>query len=251
MDSPPLRNFLASLGRVQHHVHTAVVGLAAVESGDARKPDDLDIAWNARDPKGSSREARRFILRSTLVMLAEELSEYAKGVLRFRGQPIPAERAERLDALGRVAPEYLLVAAVLVSHWRNRIIHRSSKAELAKPQRQSLFNNAETIARDFKNLDVGKLLADFENDQPTLKDVTVLLAMSIRFARAVDTSLAPPDSPAAVKQWLVALDLFKDVERYESQATKGGSQDPRAKGRQFLLTRAPTLAAPYYQHGTA
>src|SRR4051794_23169664 len=102
MESPPLHRFLASLGRVQHHVYTAVVGLSAVEAGAAQKPDDLDISWKAVDPQGSARESRRFLLRSVLVFTAEELSAYAAQVLRFRGESVPDERAERLEKLGPV-----------------------------------------------------------------------------------------------------------------------------------------------------
>jgi hypothetical protein len=79
--SPPFNRFLHALGRVQHHLHTVVVGLSAVEKGIATKPDDLDITWSAHDIVGSAREARRFVLRATLVFVAEELTEYAMKAL--------------------------------------------------------------------------------------------------------------------------------------------------------------------------
>jgi hypothetical protein len=124
---------------VQHHLHTVVVGLSAVEKKIATKPDDLEIAWRADDAVGSAREARRFVLRSTLIFVAEELNEYAKGVLSYRSlaggkATILSKRAERIRALAdpdEVDPTYLTVAPLIVTHWRNRIVHRNSDSRLA------------------------------------------------------------------------------------------------------------------------
>lgn len=251
MESPPLHRFLASLGKVQHHVHTAVVGLCAVEEGGARKPDDLDISWTAVDLQGSAREARRFLLRATLVFAAEELGEYATQVLKYRGEEPPSDRADRLRRLGIVDPSYLGVAPVLVSQWRNRIIHRRSKARLLEVEEQGLTSQADAIKASFKNIEVTRLLQHFEGDQPTLKDVTVLLAMSIRFVRLIDITLPTPSSAHEVQKWLATLGLLAEVRRRENEARNGGNPDPRARAKQFLLTEAPTLAEAYYSMGTA
>jgi hypothetical protein len=251
MESPPLHQLLTSLGRVQHHLHTAIVGLCAVEGGAAQKPDDLDISWKATDLKGSARESRRFLLRSTLVFTAEELAEYALQILRFRGDGFPDDRAERLRALGSVEPAYLAVAPIIVSHWRNRIIHRTSKARLLNSEVDRLVEHRDTIKETFKGLVVSELIEHFETDQPTLKDVTVLLAMSIRFARLADLSLPEPSNAQAVSRWLSVLGLLDVVLQREKEARNGNSPDPRARARQLLLTEAPTLAEVYYSHGAA
>lgn len=234
MESPPLRRFLSSLGRVQHHLYTAIVGLCGVEAGIVDKPVDLDIAWNATDRLGSAREARRFLLQSTLVFTAEELGEYATQVLKYRRHEPMAERADRLRALGEVNPPYLGIAALLGSHWRNRIIHRRSKARLTNPERQVLIDESATIREAFKNLDVDDLLQGFDTNQPTLKDVTVLLAMSIRFARSVDATLPTPANAAEVRKWLEAEDLLDRVIGIERESKNGGSLDPRRRGKQYL-----------------
>ncbi len=251
MDSPPLRRFLSSVGRVQHHVYTAVVGLCGVEAGTVSKPADLDINWKATDLLGSSREARRFLLQATLVFVAEELGHYASQVLKFRGHQPVAERADRIRALGAVDPDYLGVGSLIVSHWRNRIIHRKSKARLTNNERELLVGRKATIASEFKHLDVEALLHQFDANQPTLKDVTVLLAMSIRFARLVDTTLPVPSTAKDVRSWLEVEDLLDDVVKLEKESRNGGSSDPRARAKQFLLTQAPCLAEAYYEHGAA
>lgn len=259
MESPPLNRFLHSLGRVQHHLHTAIVGLSAVERGTATKPNDLDIAWQAHDPVGSAREARRFLLRATLIFLSEELKEYATHVLRYRGlidgsAQVPASRFERIQMLcttEEIQPSYLAIAPLIVSHWRNRIVHRDSKPRRFAAERQLLLSQAEAVHRDYKGIEIPRLLRDFESDQPTLKDVTALLAMCIKFVRHVDSLLPEPTSSKYVRLWLEAEDMLVDVLKLEKEAGNGGSLDPRGRAMQYLLTKAPSLAKAYYLHGAA
>ncbi len=257
MESPPLNRFLHSLGRVQHHLHTVIVGLSAVEKGIATKPDDLDIAWKANDPVGSARESRRFLLRATLIFLAEELKEYVTRVLRYRAlisasMQIPGDRAQRIRALcaiDEIDPNYLTVAPLIVTHWRNRIIHPNSTARLTEAERQLLISQAEAVHDSYKAIDVAQLLCDFDLDQPTLKDVTVLLAMSTRFVRHVDSMLPQPDSSKHVRLWLEAEDMLRDVLELEKEAANGGAPDPRRRAKQYLMTKAPSIAEAYHIHG--
>jgi hypothetical protein len=236
MESPPLARFLSSVGKIQHHLHTVVVGLSAVERGEANKPDDLDITWTARDRIGSSREARRFLLRATLVFIIEELNEFAISVLRYRAleksEAVPAERAARIRALAfsqEIEPDYLVLAPLILIHWRNRIVHRSSTARLASSERDLLLSHKDAVRDAFKAIDVTRLLQDFEEDRPSLKDVTVLLAMSIKFARAVDSKLPRPANTEAVRQWLESEGLLDKILALEKESKNGGDLDPRSK----------------------
>ena len=248
MESPPLHRLLKSLGRVQHHLHTAIVGLAAVEAG-AGKPPDLDITWKPTDTVGSAREARRFLLRPTLVFASEELKAYATSVLRFRDETIPSERAERIRRLGHVEPGYLGVAPLLVSHWRNRIIHGAGAGRLTAAEQSLLTNAKGEIAEKFAHLEVERLLKDFEAERPTLKEVTVLLAMSVRFVRLVDASLPEASSGADVRRWLEASDLLDTVLRLERESMTPGNAEPRRRAARFLSTEAPSLTEAYNRYG--
>jgi hypothetical protein len=226
--------------------------LAAVENGEAAKPEDLTINWDPHDMRGSAREARMFVLRSALVFCAEELGEYVTRVLRYAGETIPDQHPDRIRAAVKTYPlaqEFLVAAALLIRHWRNRIVHRSSAASLSKAEKALLHANAETIALVYKGLDLTKLLADFEADRPTLKDTTALLAMSIRFGREIDSHFADIASPHDVRRWLDAEDLTAEVVRLEKQSTNGGRGDRRAAARQFLRTAAPPIANAYYEFG--
>jgi hypothetical protein len=234
-----------------------VVGLASVETGHATKPEDLDISWKPTDAVGSAREARRFVLRATLILVAEDLKEYATQVLKFRaaakGEELPslksADRIRRLVRPDDVEPSYLTVAPLVVSNWRNRIVHYGSRASLTLTESERFLAQRDSIRAKYKNVDVTRLLEDFECDKPTLKDVTALLAMSIRFVKTVDSNLPLPTCAQHVKQWLDAEKLTPDVLRYEKMAANGGSPNPRLRGRQHLRTKSPMLAEPYFQYG--
>jgi len=43
--------------------------------------------------------------------------------------------------------------------------------------------------------------------------------------------------------------LLETVVRLEKESKNGGSPDPRARAKQYLITEAPTLADPYYEYG--
>lgn len=235
-------------------MHTTVDGLSAVEKGIATKPINLDITWRANDLVGSAREARRFILRATLIFVSEELKEYATSILRYQkpNDALPEGGADRIKALSgfeQVVPDYLRIAPLVISHWRNRIVHRTSNANLTKTERNVFSYNKEAMYDVFKHVDVLRLLNDFDRDMPTLKDVTVLLAMSINFVRQIDSRLSAPTNAEEVKRWLVAENLFADVSRIEKEAAKGGNPDPRKRAKQFLNTNASCLADPYYTFG--
>jgi hypothetical protein len=254
MESPSLAKFLRALGRVQHHLHTIVVGLSAVERGDAKKPDDLDITWRANDLSGSAREARRFLLRTTLIFSSEELKAYSTSILKYQtpGVELPESASDRIRALNgfdQIDPLHLRVAPLIVTHWRNKIVHRESSAHLSIAETKLLLGQKDAIHDSFKNVDVARLLQDFENDTPTLKDVTVLLAMSINFVRQIDSKFSTPNDSEQVRRWLRAENLLGEVLRIEKEAANSGSPDSRKRARQYLLTHAPSLAEAYYALG--
>ena len=84
MKTPAYRPFMKEVGKTVHHLNTIAVGLSGVETGACTKPPGLDISWSPADLKASSRDARLFTLKSTIVFIAEELSAYT---LKIIGSP--------------------------------------------------------------------------------------------------------------------------------------------------------------------
>ena len=194
----PLKDFLVSVGEAVANLNTAVVGLDAVEQGH-EKPETLSISWNPNDRIAAARKSRRFMVEAVLVRVAEALSEFVMVTARlprFSSVRITWDsKTSRAEKLAEVAAEafdsesYLVSGAALLIHWRNRVVHPRSQASLAPQQEKKLRVASEEIERNFSGLSVDRLLKDFETGRPTLKDVSSLIAMSIRMAREVDKAV--------------------------------------------------------------
>lgn len=251
MPTPALQPFLDSTGRIVHHLNTIIVGLSSVEAGTATKPVSLDITWAPKDLTTSSRQARAFALRSTLVFLAEEINTYVDRITRYPGLTRSSDwdskkKADRLVAVQRqlkLEDDFLLVGAVLIAHWRNRNIHGQSGARLTEAQRQILIDAKETLKTEFKNLDSQRLLDDFDKDSPSLKDTSSLVAMAIRFVKRLDESIPEPSSAEEVDKWLVALGLKEQLDRVSRVAAAKGKEAVGVET--FLRTNCPELLSSY------
>ncbi|WP_132408535.1 hypothetical protein [Neorhizobium sp. S3-V5DH] len=246
----PLRDFLASVGETVANLNTAVVGLDAVEKGH-EKPDALNISWNPKDRVAAARKSRRFMLEAVLVRVAEALDEFVKAMARMpRFSAIRSNwnsktsRAEMLAdvAFEAVGPDsYLAVGAVLLVHWRNRVVHPRSRASLTPIQRKKLVDSEKEIDEGFAGLSVNRLLADFESGQATLKDITSLVAMSIRLTRQIDKAVAV----LAVHDLHALMDYYGlnvRIAEIEMQTTPAKRN---ASVLRFLKSTAPGLAEVY------
>lgn len=251
MSTPALKKFLESTGHTVHHLNTIVVGLSGVESGRATKPESLDVSWSPADVRTSSRQARQFLLRSTMVFTAGSVSSYVETAAKYPtffrppdwGDKSNAERLVSLNsALGH--PEcHELVGTLLLMHWRNRIVHASSNASLSSKQRDKLGAASEIVRSTFKNLDVERLLRDFKTNNPTLKETSSLIAMSIRLLKRIDSSFPVPETRDDLEAWLRALSLADGLAR--AQKTAQSSQQKSSAAETYLRTHCPFLVAPY------
>ena len=245
----PLRDFLASVGETVANLNTAVVGLDAVEKGH-QKPDTLVISWNPQDRIAAARKSRKFILEAVLVRVAEALDEFVKAMVRMprfsairSGWDSDTSRADKLAdlAFDTLGDSYLAVGAVLLVHWRNRVVHPRSRASLTSKQRKLLCDYENEIDERFAGLSVSRLLVDFENGRPTLKEITSLVAMSIRLIRQIDnaTAILDPHDLSAMMEYYGLNDRITEIEMCTTPAKR------RASVSRFLNTTAPGLAEAY------
>lgn len=224
-------------------LNTSIVGLEAVEKG-YQKSDGLDISWNPSDAPIAARKARKFVVESVLVRAFEALLEHMlllEGLPRFKAEN-QLNRSERIERIygGIVGDSYLVSAAVLTAHWRNRIVHpRSSKAKLEAKHKKILRDNECEIAKKYAKLSVDCLLCHFEENRPTLKDVSSLVSMAINLGREVDKnitqSLTVDDFHAWVKYAGVEGNILKVIRETKSEKVK-------ASVRRVLNTNASFLA---------
>lgn len=253
MKTPAFRPFLDSVGHIVHYLNTITIGLAGVESGQCTKPETLDISWNPRDIMSSSRGARRFVLNSSTVFLAEELSAYTTTLLGcpgFKSTTLTgnADRATKFIALHqhlKLPEDHLFVGALLAINWRNTIIHKRSNARLTNAQKKALIDDSLILYKDYKHLNAEILLDHFDKKQPSLKDVSSLIALSINCVRRIEGAISEPRECNDVVEWLVHLELYDMLKRVVRAAPTQQKKEQAVKN--FFATHCPELADSY-QH---
>lgn len=251
--SQPLKIFLREVGEAVAHLNTIVVGLDAVEKGH-KKPSTLRISWNPNDPKLAAIKARRFALESILVRVCEALNQYVSATSRLprinsalrkhKDHPSTAEKLSDLAKAVQIEDCFLVAGSCLLIHWRNRAVHLNSDAKLTPAQVSSLKSASEEIEKKFASLSVIRLLEDFDRKTPTLKDISTLIAMTIRLVRKIDGRLGEVS-----KEDLVALLIHYGLDK---KIEKINREDPLQRQLpstlQLLRTEAPGLVKAYQEH---
>lgn len=250
--SQPLTTFLADVGEAVVSLNTVVVGLDAVEKGH-EKPDSLDISWAPKDKRAAARKARKFVVEAVLVRvfdasfehmsLLAKLSRFNAVTGKWDGKTSRATKIWEIYSAA-VGENYLVAAAVLVCHWRNRIVHPSSGAKLTAAQKNLLRGTEAEIAEKYKKLSVDCLLCHFEESRPTLKDVSVLIAMTINLARAADAAIASTLSKEDFDSWLAHFGLDNAIEKVRRE-TKPNNLCSSI--RRVFQARAPMMLQGYEQ----
>ena len=219
---------LRDIGKAVFELNTAVVGLDAVENG-YEKPKNLDISWAPRDQKIAARESRRFILESVMVRVSEVINQFVttvsklprfKDVQKDSGSDTSVSKEISMIATTALDDDdYLVPGVVLLVHWRNRIVHPNSNAKLTYQQRKILLKYKKIIAERYKGLDISELLNHFENQRPTLKDVSSMISMTINLARKIDLTLQQDLTKAELDAWLDHYQLIPMLERVKAETS--------------------------------
>jgi len=235
-------------------LNTTVVGLAAVEGG-YKKPDTLDVSWTPRDNVIAARKARKFVVESVLVRVSEALNQYVSAISKLSQFASVRSRwaagedtvsfAEKVSELAKTVlkgEEYLIPAAVLLVHWRNRVVHKQSRAGLGKRQRELLITNAGEISSKYKGLDIVRTLGDFENGRPTLKEISSLIAMTINLVRRMDGSVNKQITKEDLLGWLEVFHIEKELAKVRAETAP---EKLEAAISRVFASRAPQLFEPY------
>jgi hypothetical protein len=252
----PLRYFLHDVGEAVANLNTTVVGLDAVENG-YNKPDGLNISWNPSNRSAAARKARRFVLEAGLVRVTEALNQYIRALSklpRFEAaravwdkdakNKIKVTNAKKLSDIAKeiVGKEcHLATGACLLIHWRNRAVHRDSNAKLSGLQVKAFQASSDCIEKEFASLSVDRLLKDFDEGKPTLKDITSLIAMTIRLVRKLDKGI----NNVSQEDLLVLLKhygLDQKIERLKLDTSPSKQKESIIR---FLEVTAPALVEPF------
>lgn len=194
-----LKKLLDEIGGSINSINTIAVSLSSLKSS-TKVPDGLNITWKPSDVPAAARNARRFANRSALVFHAEILFEYLSDLSRDSLWSISNKsfnkalnsqdsKARRVSAFCKSIPgierEWIILVE-LMCHWRNKIVHAKSKAQISASDRKFLVSKSSDIAQNFYHFDVNKAIEDFRADKVTLKEVTTLTTFLIKCCTAVD-----------------------------------------------------------------
>lgn len=254
LHSQPVQTLLRDIGGAVFILNTTVVGLDAVENGH-KKPETLNVSWQPLDRKIAARKSRKFILESVLVRVSEVINEFVLALSklpRFEASRKAWEQdASSADKVSIVATtlleknDYLIPGVVLVVHWRNRIVHSISKAKLLHHQVRVLTKNKETIAARYRGLNVSKLLDDFHDQRPTLKDVSSLISMTINLARKIDRNMQGNLNKDELDAWLNHYGLVPMLEKVKAETSP---EKRRASACRLIRSEAPLLLDAYLSY---
>lgn len=196
-------HFKDLLGQANHLIVTALVGLDGVEKGlVTTPPPELHAAWSPKSPVNSARRARRLILDMVLVRAVDSLDIYIRMARRLPGLVQSGALRDSIDGAGRsvmrkvsalegqygaVEPVAFALVLVMIA-WRNKSAHEESDTKIDDRHRETLAHNANTIAANYRSLNVDRLLNGFDNGDPTFKECASLISAAQRFIQMLETS---------------------------------------------------------------
>ena len=192
------------LGQANHLIVTALVGLDGVEKGlITTPPPELHAAWSPKSPINSARRARRLILDMVLVRAVDSIDVYIRMARRSPCLVQANALRDGIDRAGRSimrkvvsfeehygAAEPIAFALVLVMiAWRNKSAHEDSDTKIDVRHREVLLRNADVVAENYRNLDIGRLLSGFDIREPTFKECASLISAAQRFIQMLEIAL--------------------------------------------------------------
>lgn len=232
-----LKVFLDDIGHSVHCMNTIAVSLSQLTQ-ETVPPKELNISWKPGNVTSSSINARRFAIKSSIVYSVESLFEYLSKISKdsfwsgtgknfnesFKQNVSKADRVtDFLTGIQNVEKEWIILTELLC-HWRNKVVHaNTSNACISKSSKQYLAEKSQKIFDDFHHFDVNLALDNFENNKFTLKDVTTLITMLIKCARAVDAyfiSIVRSQSDASIYEAMLNIDSFQSIVKQQESGKR-------------------------------
>ncbi len=208
----PFRDYQRRVGNAIYLINTIAVGLELIAEGGA-KPSPFHIAWQRpSDPRQTASQARTFALVAIMNLAFDSFDVYLRNLGQLPWLPAPeevgkvvrkdvsraggkayseAERSEHLlEYLGKEDSGGLIAMLDLLANWRTMLVHSDADRDITKRRAEELLSREEFFARNYAQLSVSTLLANFRAHQnPTLKEATSLIAASMNLARLMDEAV--------------------------------------------------------------
>ncbi|WP_156737755.1 hypothetical protein [Mycobacterium sp. E735] len=201
--TPARSAFKKMLGQNNHFLITILVGLDAVESGQANLSPEFSTSWSPINAHASARRSRDFATKALLAWASTALDTYRRqlstptNVYLSIGEcdAIKAEeglgaRLQRLSQLvGAVmGPEKELVELLVV--WRNRVVHTNARDVVSGGLKRRLLANQALLAKDYQGLNIERAMEGARRgNAPKFKEITALVRAAHIFVREIDKAI--------------------------------------------------------------
>ena len=199
------QKFKKMLGRANHRLITAMVGLDAIDRGlVVTVPEDFPARWAPRDPSASARWSRLLILEMALVRSVDALDVYISYTNRtpflIQSPTIKCELDGTRRSVTRkfnvfeqhFSPKDKVLPALIATmiKWRNKAVHSEDSDKLEQTYKTILDKKADEIRTRFRGLETTMLLAGYgENRVPHLKEVTSFIDATHQYVHDVDKNI--------------------------------------------------------------
>lgn len=99
------------------------------------------------------------------------------------------DRIRALNEFFEFEKTYWIPCIVMLIRWRNKVVHRTSAGQLTREEITILKNDSVELKDNHANIDIEQTILHFNANEITLKDITTLIAITIRFAREIDKQI--------------------------------------------------------------
>ena len=149
------------------------------------------------------------------------------------------DRLRALDEFFNFELKYWIPCVVLLLKWRNKIAHRKSAGKLLPNDIKILEVNSTLIKDNHANIDINKTISNYENNEMTLKDITTFIAITIRFARAIDFQIFKSvNNIKIIEEYVKRKNLIPD---YNSIINLKNQKVRKRKFSNFIITNISHL----------
>lgn len=201
-----LTNFLNEIGHSVHCMNTIAIALSNM-TNNPTIPENMNISWKPNDVELSSKNSRRYAVKSSIVYGVESLYTYLaiisenpkwlKSNKSFNDRREKIKSSDKYKDISKaeatvrllkdittIQKEWIILVELLC-HWRNKVVHISN-ANISKKSKQLLLEKEEDFYKNCHHFSVKEALNNFDHNKFTLKDVTTLLTITIKTVRLID-----------------------------------------------------------------
>lgn len=150
------------------------------------------------------------------------------------------DRILALNEFFNFEKEYWYPCIVMMIKWRNKVVHQISTGQLSREEINILNQNSVDIKDKHANIDIERTIDHFNKNEITLKDITTLIAITIRYARSIDEQIFQSvDRIEIVESYVTRKKL---IEKYNSIANLENESIRKRKFGNFITTNVSPLS---------